>query len=266
MLAFVGGGGKTTLAIASAKCAAASGCCVLLTTTTRMMAPNVPEDVEQIIEAWDLATAKDQVANAFADGRKLVCLITGFEESPHGPRAVGIPSEWAGHLRGPGLADVVVVEADGSRKLPFKAPQVPREPVVPAEADAVAAVVGLDCLGTALEETYVCRADVVAKITSSKLGDIVAPEMVGRVLGSGDLWCHQFITKESEADRSTMPRFYAVINKVDADEHRPAAEEIMAAIERHAGASVSGIFLTGAKAGCRGSVILRKRLSQHPGG
>ena len=49
------------------------------------------------------------------------------------------------------MADLVLVEADGSRNLPMKFPEWPREPVVPANTDAVFVMFGLSAVGQPLE-------------------------------------------------------------------------------------------------------------------
>ena len=61
------------------------------------------------------------------------------------------------------MADLVLVEADGSKRLPVKAPR-PGEPVVPENADMVLAVLGLSALGEPAEEKcfrleQACRPD-----------------------------------------------------------------------------------------------------------
>lgn len=52
-------------------------------------------------------------------------------------------------------ADLILVEADGSRRLPMKVPDWPREPVIPLNVDAVMVVYGLSALGKPLRE--VCK-------------------------------------------------------------------------------------------------------------
>lgn len=52
-------------------------------------------------------------------------------------------------------ADLILVEADGSRGLPMKVPDWPREPVIPENVDEVDVVFGLTALGQPLAE--VCQ-------------------------------------------------------------------------------------------------------------
>lgn len=253
IFAFVGGGGKTTLTLRAAREAARGGHAVVVTTTTRMMVPCVP-DVDEVIFAQDFADAQDHLRKALAvrpGCGRCVALFTGTENSPHGTRAVGVPSSWPVALRGEGLADVVAVEADGSRRLPFKAPRAPQEPVLPTGVAAVVAVAGVDAVGLPLVEERVCRADVVAAVTGAALGDAVSADMVGDVIGCRSLWCRSLTGTEDE-----HCRFYSVINKVDAGDEI-AQTSGTAVADRVLGASpgVDAVILTGEDRRGRGEVM-----------
>lgn len=54
-----------------------------------------------------------------------------------------------------GLCDVLLIEADGARKKPFKIP-MEWEPVIPDFTDLVIAVCGLDSLGKSIKEAAYC--------------------------------------------------------------------------------------------------------------
>ncbi len=77
--------------------------------------------------------------------------------------------------------DAVIVEADGSRRLPFKAP-APHEPVIPTSATIVVPLAGLDVLGQPLDADHVHRPQLVAELTGAALGDPVTPAMIAAVL------------------------------------------------------------------------------------
>jgi len=81
--------------------------------------------------------------------------------------------------------DVVIVEADGARRLPFKAPSE-NEPVIPASATIVVPVVGLDVIGQPLAPGFVHRPERVARLTGARLGDPVTAEMVAQVLAHAE--------------------------------------------------------------------------------
>ncbi len=134
-VALVGGGGKTTALFALGGQLDGS---VVLTTTTKMgkdrtgghpvlFSPTEPE----------LAHTLD---------RDRVALVWGADG---GHKAVGVsPRVCDGWFT---VVDHVVVEADGSRRRPFKAPRS-FEPVVPATATMVVACVGADALGRVIAD------------------------------------------------------------------------------------------------------------------
>eukprot|EP00933_Yihiella_yeosuensis_P040609 TRINITY_DN34940_c0_g1_i1.p1 TRINITY_DN34940_c0_g1~~TRINITY_DN34940_c0_g1_i1.p1 ORF type:complete len:272 (+),score=47.25 TRINITY_DN34940_c0_g1_i1:31-846(+) len=242
--ALVGGGGKTTLAYRLTADAIACGKCVLLTTTTRMRMPRTPDDIEQALISTELQDAVYQLRLAREKGLKKIALYCGIEESPHGKgkRAIGIPPEWPIALLRENLADVIVVEADGSRMLPFKAPRRPNEPVIPVGSNAVLAIAGIDCLDSQLVEEEVCRADVVAHLTEKQLGDKVTQEMVARIIGDKHLWCHS-------VENSSEIYFFAVVNKVDSEELLVKASEIYEIISSRQDLDVHSVLITGGGCG-----------------
>jgi molybdenum cofactor cytidylyltransferase len=93
----------------------------------------------------------------------------------------GVPPEIADRIARAGLADVIIVEADGSRRLPLKAPAA-HEPVVPASTTILAPLVGLDILGRPLDATRVHRPELVAALARTAVGAAITPELIARVL------------------------------------------------------------------------------------
>jgi probable selenium-dependent hydroxylase accessory protein YqeC len=65
--------------------------------------------------------------------------------------------------------DFILVEADGSRRLPVKAPAV-YEPVIPPGTDLVVGVIGLDCLGRSMDGETVHRPELFARVTGCAPG------------------------------------------------------------------------------------------------
>lgn len=131
--AIVGAGGKTTLMHRLARQYREQGLKVLLTTTTHMfiepdtLCTGSAEEIRRALETVGYAMA------GVADGEKIGPL----------PEAV--------YLEVCQYADMVLVEADGSRQLPVKYP-APHEPVIPVNADEIIIVCGLQALGRPLRE------------------------------------------------------------------------------------------------------------------
>jgi molybdenum cofactor cytidylyltransferase len=75
----------------------------------------------------------------------------------------------------------LLIEADGSKCLPLKAP-ADHEPPIPNFVDTVIYVVGLSGLGHSLDETTVHRPERFASLSSLALGAAITSEAVARVL------------------------------------------------------------------------------------
>jgi probable selenium-dependent hydroxylase accessory protein YqeC len=183
VLAFVGAGGKTTGIYALAGELAARGARVLVTTTTMMYDPAAEggrglDGVELLPDptAGALARIRDRAAA----GRVLLVASSA------------VPAE--GKLRGidPGLLesmapafDCLLVEADGSRRLPVKAPG-PAEPVMPPGADLVLGLVGLDCLGRPIASDTVHRHELFARLVGALPGEPVTPTHLAALAAAQD--------------------------------------------------------------------------------
>lgn len=88
----------------------------------------------------------------------------------------------------PGLVDTVaanidatiLIEADGSRGRPFKAPS-DHEPVIPSSVTLVVVVVGMDALGRPIVETA-HRPELVAVLAGRPITDPVGPDAIATVV------------------------------------------------------------------------------------
>lgn len=164
-VALVGGGGKSSTMFALAKEGVELGLRVIVTTTTHMLPhPRLPLTDNP---------APDHLAALLA----------------HHPVITLGRYDHRGKLTGAGTvagclaaADLVLVEADGARLLPLKAPAA-HEPVVPPDVHAVVAVAGLDCVGQAIGA--IChRPEQVAALLHTGPDHILTPADVAAVLSS----------------------------------------------------------------------------------
>ena len=175
LVAFVGGGGKTSLLFALA--AALPGR-VIITTTTRIFAAQM-RLAPAVVYADDLSPLGTLLD---VHGR---CLVVGHVD---GDKARGVDPDLPGRLLARPDVDAVVVEADGSRMRPVKAP-AEHEPVIPPQATLVVPVAGLDALEGPLDEVA-HRAEIVKRIRNYELGirneeQGSVPSPSGRGLGRG---------------------------------------------------------------------------------
>ncbi|MCQ2418387.1 MAG: putative selenium-dependent hydroxylase accessory protein YqeC [Clostridia bacterium] len=84
------------------------------------------------------------------------------------------------------LADFVLVEADGSKRLPLKA-HLPHEPVIPPESNQTICVVGLSAVGKPIEETA-HRPELFAALCESRPEDLATAERIATVLNKEGLY------------------------------------------------------------------------------
>jgi molybdenum cofactor cytidylyltransferase len=79
----------------------------------------------------------------------------------------------------------LLIEADGARRRALKAPAA-HEPAIPPFADAVIVVTGLSALGKPLNEEWVHRPERFAAISGLKIGDLISPNAIAKVLLDAD--------------------------------------------------------------------------------
>lgn len=159
--ALIGGGGKTTLMYTLAEELRHRGT-VVVTTSTHIQRP----------EQYPVLTAADDVAAALAE-HGTVCVAS---ESPEGKLcAPALSFETLA-----ALADFVLVETDGSKRLPMKA-HAPHEPVIPVNARRIIYVVGADGFGRPIRQ--VChRPERYAALCGAAEDDLVTPALEAKVL------------------------------------------------------------------------------------
>ena len=86
----------------------------------------------------------------------------------------GYDAAVVGEIAAAGVADAVLVKADGARMREFKAPN-DREPQVPAATDTVVPVASAHVVGEPLTDELVHRPELVADIADIDVGDAVTP-------------------------------------------------------------------------------------------
>lgn len=192
--ALIGGGGKTTLMAALAEELRPRGS-VVITTSTHIQRPS---------QYPLLLTADPAVVSAALTEHGVVCVAA---EGPEGKLTA--PALSFDVLRA--LADFVLVEADGAKRLPLKA-HAPHEPVIPSCARQTIYVVGADGFGRPIRQ--VChRPERYAALCGAAEDDIVTPARQAAVLraeGYDTGWV--YINKvETAADRANAGALAALL-------------------------------------------------------
>lgn len=163
----IGSGGKTSLLAALAR--ELSGTVVLTTTTHILPFEGMPLLVSP--------TAAD-VRAALSESR-VICV--GSRDEKNGKLVA--PSLGIDALAS--LADYVIVEADGARRLPLKA-HAPWEPVIPACSDRTILVFGASGLGNPVREK-VYRPELFCELAGCAPDDLATPELVARAANTETL-------------------------------------------------------------------------------
>jgi len=168
-VSFVGAGGKTSLLLHLARELATDERPVLVTTTTHLADPR--EEPGATVDTVLLFPALEQAGDdaplpAPAPGVSL--LVARPAEPPR--KLKGIDPSHVARLAS--VWPVVLVEADGSKRLPIKAP-LDHEPVVPGETGLTVGVLGLDALGWPMDERTVHRPERFAAVTGCHPGSAI---------------------------------------------------------------------------------------------
>lgn len=162
VVSFVGAGGKSTAMFRLAAELATQGERVITTTTTRIAADQIRESPAFVpVTGSDLPLDSIKIAL----DRHGQCLLIGRESAERqatgnkaGKKAGIEPAlidDLATHAGELGVS-AILVEADGSRMLPVKAPAA-HEPAMPGSTTLVVPVVGMSALGLPLADPYVHR-------------------------------------------------------------------------------------------------------------
>jgi molybdenum cofactor cytidylyltransferase len=195
----------------------AAGGRVITTTTTRIFQAQIALAPRHYVAG---ESSLGDIAGALAEAGHV--LVTGHVDGGEG-KALGVPMELIGELRALPGQPTILVEADGSRMRPFKAP-AEHEPMIPADTTLVVPVVGADVFGAALDDERVHRAARVAALAGAAEGEPVTPALVAAVIAHplGGL-----------KGVPAAARVIAFVNKVEGERQRAQAAETAARLLAH---------------------------------
>lgn len=175
LIAFTGAGGKTTAMLRLGREMAVHGMRILATTTTRL-------GIDQLsLFPNHLINPNPTAITAALESFRFVLIVRALDRTQG--KALGFPPERIADLRA--LADVVLVEADGSRGLPIKAPG-PGEPAIPPHPTHVVTLAHLAALGQPLGPETAHRSEIVARLAGLNPGDRISAAVFARLLLHAD--------------------------------------------------------------------------------
>lgn len=206
IISITGAGGKTSVMFRLAEELKAMGKRVIVTTSTHIFYPDKYQ-VEILTDASELEHIVWQDQILVVGGR--------VEDGEKGRKLAGMGEVCIGRLKD--WCDVVLIEADGSRRLPLKVP-ASHEPVVIPETDAVIGCAGLTCVGKNWEAGCF-RAELALELlraAGNEPGIAIRPEDVAHILADRNG------TRKQVGDRA----YRIVLNQADGEKERGIAQEI----------------------------------------
>lgn len=171
IVSFTGSGGKTTALFQLAR-QLSNFSSVLVTATSHLGIWQT-----SLADHHRIAKQNSDLENLPSSG---VTLITGERDGERTKPVNEIILNW---LRAKSKTDnlPLLIEADGSRQKPLKAP-APHEPAIPSFAEIVVHVVGMSGLGKPLKDQHVHRAEIFSELTGLALGETVTTEPLVKLL------------------------------------------------------------------------------------
>ena len=204
VVSLIGGGGKTTLLYEMAGFSVRNGQKVLVTTSTHLYSP--PRE-------WRDRTLED-VEKKFCEGRAAIIGSDGRD-----PGKMSMPEESL-FQAARAKADLTLIEADGAKHLPCKAP-AGHEPALLSCSDIVVGVTGLSALGQPL--ALGCfRAEPAAELLGCTREHRITEEDVAQLI----------VSKQGQQKSLGGRAFYAVLHQYEEKKHREAAWKIAELLQK----------------------------------
>ena len=199
VISFIGAGGKTTTMKRIAKEFMDKDIPVIVTTTTHLFNEKEP---------WFLLEPSKEKAMKILEKYKMVWLGNYDKKGK-----IGMPDKnFLDEMMALGYP--VLIEADGARRLPCKAPGE-NEPVYIDETTCVINVYGVDSIGKKIEETCF-RPELVSKIVEKDISDYIKEKDIAK------LATDERAGRKNIADK----KYNVIINKVDNTLQENIAENI----------------------------------------
>ena len=179
VLSVIGSGGKTTLLATLAR--ELPGPVILCTTTHMLPFPGI-----SLLPGDEIQPVREALL-----GERVVCL--GRPDEKEKLTAPALPMSQLQTL-----VPWVLVEADGSKRLPMKA-HAPYEPVIPPESGQTILVAGASGFGRPIRQA-VHRPERFCALTGAGLEDLVTPELAARAIAREGLASQVLLNQVEERE------------------------------------------------------------------
>jgi len=186
--AIIGGGGKTSFMYALAKELSEKGRVIVCTSAKILIPKHIP-----------VVFSEDEIFSAF-EKSNIVCVGSLFSDEKLSAPKISF-------LRLRELCDYVIVEADGSKHLPFKA-HADGEPPIPGETDKVILIMGINAIGKPIE--IAChRAEKACGILGKSPSDILTVSNAAKIINTENLHDIVFINQAESAEEIELAKTLA---------------------------------------------------------
>lgn len=209
MVCLVGAGGKTSAMFRLARELEAQGKKVLVTTTTAIFYPERDQYDQIVVSEMESLCLFDNISNG--------CITVFGRSASEEGKLLGVSPEFLDDIFLSNMFDCIIVEGDGSKGRPVKAP-AGHEPVIPSLATKVLGVIGLDCIGRCVCPEYVHRPEIFCSITGCSEGSIINADIISRLI------VHEAGLFKAAPGSAAK---YVVLNKADGEREQLAAAEII---------------------------------------
>lgn len=224
IITFVGAGGKTSLINRLSTELMLQGKTVILTTTTRIFEnPNIKTlhsfapsylglhlDNVQLKKIKPLANKEDLILK-IKEALELEGRIIVGESVPGGKLG---PSKLITIQELAQLCDYLLIEGDGARMLPVKAPGA-NEPVIPQETQLVVGVVGLDAISKKIQD-IAFRPETLSTLLSVDVATPLTPALIAQLI----------VAPQGQQKQVENRGFICVLNKGDSSQDLAQGIEI----------------------------------------
>lgn len=216
VISIVGAGGKTTLLYAMATFLSQHNRKVLVTTSTHIMKPDkthYAKDVSMVYSLWKkqkFAVIGVETANNKLQIQPEVSMF--LDNGDKMGSCINDSHGWNQILH---EADMVLIEADGSKRLPCKAP-AEHEPVIMEKSDIVMDVVGLSAVNQAVKDCC-CRLEQVKTLLQVSKKHLLQPQDIAKLVSS------------TEGGRKNVGNrdYYIVLNQCDSEMELTYAQAVV---------------------------------------
>jgi probable selenium-dependent hydroxylase accessory protein YqeC len=235
-ISLVGAGGKSTIFFFLAYELGKKKKKIILTTTTHMFTRQLNPFIttKNLIETDDEKIMEEDIKKFFHqnENRKIVLVHHRIKEKEE-EKVAGPSPDYLSQWWNLGLADYFLVEADGARGRPLKAP-ASHEPVICESTTDLIGVIGIDALGLPLEEKNVFRPHLFSQLTGMKIKEKISLDAMAALI------CHPQGLFKSVPPHSKCHLF---INKVDDELRKKLAKKLAVQVLQYNYGKINDIII-----------------------